>query len=382
MIILPEKVITGDGKTVRKNCGVRVSHGRICKVDEIGRLKSEWPDETIRAYPGATLLPGLCDVHIHAGYLPADLAPGDRNDMLLAYYVEHKLRAALRRGITLVRDVGSPEEMGKALRVAQERGYVALPRVISCGAGLCITGGHFHFAYPGVVEADGIQELTKAIRQRFKDGYRWVKLMTTDQGATAEYSQEELNAAVEETHRLGGKLTVHATNPLGIQMCIDAGVDGIEHCCEMTEEQAELIAERGIAWTPTLLVYQRGYAAESAKARPDAEKLARYRRAVEGAEKNFLTNYRKGIYTVAGTDIETMPLAEELACMVALGLSPVEAIGIGTWNGAKLLGLGTETGLIQEGYAADLLVVEGDAEKEIKALQCPLLVMRQGEVVV
>ena len=381
MILCPEKIIVGDGTTVLREQAVRIlADGTIGEIENARTLSRKYPDEPVKRYEHATLLPGLCDMHAHLGYFPPMMAE-DENDMFLAYHVLHKLQNALRQGITSVRDVASPEMMGKALRQAEERDYFVMPHVEAVGSGMCITGGHFHFADPGVIEVDGTDCLVKEIRRHFKDGYRWIKLMNSDSSEVAEYTLEEMQAAVNEIHRLGGKITVHATNVGGIQMCIDAGVDQIEHSCEMTMEQAQAMLDKKIAWTPTIYVYRQSLKAEQQKSCPDPAKLRRFGKAVQAANEHFLDFYYLGIFTVAGTDREELPIAQELSCMVELGLSPLQAIQAATLNSAKLLGRDHLTGSVTPGKEADILIVSGDAEQDISALKHPFAVFRKGQEV-
>ncbi len=381
MILYPDKIITGDGKTVLNDHGVLVREGKIHRVAPLRNLREDYPQEEIIEYPDTTLLPGLSDVHAHLGYHYDDIGQRDRSEMLLAYCIQHKLTEALKRGITLIRDVASPQEMGKTLQFAQEHGYLRIPRVVASGAGLCTTGGHFHYAYPGVVEVDGVEKLLTAVRCNYRSGYSWTKLMTTDRTEISEYTKEELTAATREAHRLGMKVAVHATNRAGIQLSIEAGVDSIEHSCEMTDEQAQRMISQDIWWVPTILTYRLSYESEKRKPYPNALHLARYERAVVQTKEHFLRFYQNGIRIAAGTDRTELPIDKELECMVEMGLTPVEAIRTATWNAARMLDLDSVTGRVQDGLDADLLIVSGDAETDITALSRPVAVYFHGEKV-
>jgi len=378
MILYPDRIITGDGQTVMEDFAVCIREEKIVRLAPADLVLEKYPTEEVRRFPGASLLPGLCDMHAHLGYLPSNIPQADRNDGLLMLWVQNKLYNALKRGIVLLRDMASPGFVIKTAQLAAQRGWICSPHLVGVGAGMCITGGHFHFAYPGVVEVDSAENLIKAVRQRIKEGYTLIKLMTTDCGEHSEYTLEELKAAADEAHRLGAKITVHATNVTGIEYCIRAGVDGIEHACEMLPNQATRLAENGIAWTPTLLTYHTHLAEERAKAQPHPGNLDRFERAVNNYRKHFLTYARSGILTVAGTDLDALPIADELRMMVELGLTPLEAIRTATYNCAQLLELSDHFGLIEEGYEASLLLVNGNASKDITALKAPLKVFFKG----
>ena len=158
-----------------------------------------------------------------------------------------------------------------------------------------MTGGHGSQMGEGeaVEEIDSPWALRIAVRKRIKSGGRWVKLLTSHRTNTPEFTQEELNAAVDECHRLGGKIAVHAGTQPSIQMCIDAGVDTIEHGTFMSEEQAKQMVEKGIAWVPTVMVYSE---AAKDKAKKDPASAAYY----EGARTAYFENLKRQLDTAFG----------------------------------------------------------------------------------
>ena len=128
-----------------------------------------------------------------------------------------------RFGITTVRDLSCPPNLMKQLRLAGQKGYVTVPRIIHADAGICMTGGHGH--QDGVEEADSPWGVRAAIRRQLRAGADWVKILTSNRGDIPEFTQEELDAAVDEAHRQGVKIAVHSGTQPSIQMCIDAGFD-------------------------------------------------------------------------------------------------------------------------------------------------------------
>lgn len=387
MILKPDRVITGDGKTVLEQYAVQISEesGKITRVAPQAQLCKETAGEELHEYPGATLLPGLIDMHVHLGNWSD--RPGDykHNDFLLAYIALNSARSVFKNGVTTVRDVCTKDKLSATMAWAAENGIIpeAVPRIIPCGNGICMTGGHgTEFSPGGGDVVDGTWEMRREIRRKFFNGSQWIKLLTSKREFIPEYTQEELNAAADECHRRGRKLAAHSGVPVSIQMCIDAGVDTIEHGTFMSEAQAEQMRAKGLAWTPTILAYTRGY--ESAKSRAEAlggnaprqllDSLAHYQRAAEAYRDNF-----KRLYDIigrigAGTDLsldmgDGAPVAKELAYMVQYGLAPIEAIRVGTSSGADILDLGGVTGTVKKGLAADLLLVQGDPSKHIEALE-------------
>ena len=252
MIICAKYLMTGDGKTVLEDKAVLTKDGKIEKIASKEELTKAYPEEEVKDYGEATLLPGLCDMHAHLGYYYSQPDTFNYGPQLIILYALQHAQSAFERGITSVRDMSSAHGVCKNLKLAAEKGFVKIPRITHTDTGICMTGGH---AWDEVEEVDGPWEVRKEIRKQVRDGAEWVKVLTTHRSHIPELTQEELNAAVDECHRRGIKCGVHAgTNP-GIQMCIDAGFDTIEHATFMTLDHAKQMAEKGIAWTPTIMAY-------------------------------------------------------------------------------------------------------------------------------
>ena len=254
MIFCSNHLITGDGKTVLSNAAVFVNEdGKIAKFGTKEELKKCYPDESVRDYGEASILPGLIDSHVHLGYFYSQPDAYDFDDFTLAFYALDQANQALAKGITTVRDVSSPHKLCLRLRQAGEKGYFPLPRIIQADTGICMTGGHGHD--DGIPEVDGPDAIRKAIRYDLRDGADWIKILTSNRESVPEYTQEELDAAVDECHRRNVKCAVHAGLQPAIQMAIDAGFDTIEHGTFLTLKQVEQMAANGQAWTPTITAY-------------------------------------------------------------------------------------------------------------------------------
>ncbi|SHJ79620.1 amidohydrolase family protein [Hespellia stercorisuis] len=393
MIISAKKIITGDGKTVLEKSALYVNaDGKIEKIGNADKLKGRYLGEKVVEYPESTLLPGLVDLHAHLGHWGCRPAPRVQNDFMMGFITQKHAQNAFSRGITALRDVGSPEGVCMTMKAAAERGFFKIPRMEYCGSALCITGGHgsSYGLGEGVEETDGIDALRKAIRTRVKHGSKWIKIMTSHRSDICEFSQEELNAAAEECHRLGVKLAVHSGTQPSIGMCIEAGFDTIEHATFVTREQVQRMIEKGIAWTPTILPYTTIYNVLEEKYAAMEDKPQEYyysRAAADSYKKHFKEYYDMGVLVGAGTDNITpdgrtdLYVAQELAYMVEYGLTPLQAIQIGTMNGAKVLDMAGEIGQIKEGLFADLLIADGDASVDIEALKSVKAVYLNGEFV-
>ena len=395
MIICARYLMTGDGKTVLEYKAVLTgADGKIAKISSKEELVKEFPDEEVKDYGDATILPGLFDMHVHLAYWYSQPDSFNYNDQMITLYALQHAQAAFERGITSVRDLSSYHGVCKSLKLAAEKGFITVPKITHTDTGMCMTGGH---ACDDVPEVDGPWEVRKEIRKQVRDGAEWVKILTTHRSHIPEFTQEELDAAVDECHRRGIKCAVHAgTNP-GIQMCIDAGFDTIEHATFMTVDHAKQMAEKGIAWTPTIMAYTLLYEickekmenhAGSPVNDPVMQKEINDYQYFEPAYKayrdNFKAFYDTGVTVIAGTDMvmydsPLLPLPRELQYMVEYGITPIQAIQTATSNPAKVLGVEDQRGLIKEGLDADILVVGGDLSKDIKCLNDVKLVTMDGK---
>lgn len=377
MILFAERIITGDGAAVLENTAVAVSEqdGVILDMGPLAELERQYGG-TVYRYPGCTLLPGLVDLHVHLS------AWGDKpfgyagSDFSHAYITLRNARNAYKTGVTTIRSVADKNGLLASLVWAAEQKILdePVPRIIPCGNGICMTGGHGSEFPDGGDIADGPWGVRLQIRRNLQNGAQWIKLLTSRREFVPEFTQEELDAAVDECHRRNRKIAVHSGVPVTIQMCIDAGVDTLEHGTFMSEAQARQMIEKGIAWTPTVMVYS-----ESAKQSGNPY----YLEAQRAYQANLKPYYDMGVLIGAGTDVPVdvhgVNTYFELEYMVEYGLTPMQAIQIGTQNGAKILGLEQVTGTVKPGLAGDLLVVRGNPAEQITALRNVEAVFQYGQ---
>ncbi|MDT2674466.1 amidohydrolase family protein [Enterococcus dongliensis] len=384
MILLKAKnVITGDGKTVIENGGVVYAEDTILAVGKAAELEEKFPQAQIRDYGEASILPGLMDAHIHLGYYWTQPDLHHYNDFMIAYYAQKQAETCLAKGVTTIRDCCGPQFLLETLRLAAEKGFVKAPRILHTDRGICITGGHGH--EDGIEEVDGVENIRHTIRRQKKDGADWIKMLTTNRDDICEFTQEELNAGVAEAHRLGMKCVVHSGTQPGIQMCIEAGFDTIEHGNFLTVEQAKQMVKNQQSWTPTMFAYhflaeynqkvqEVGIDHSNQSTETYSHHLDFFESSVQAYGENFKAIYDEGVTILAGTDMvmleaPSVPIVEELELMVNYGLTPVEAIQTATQNPAKVFELAEVTGELKRGLQADIVVVDGDVAKNIQDLR-------------
>lgn len=365
-------------------------------------MEQELPGDEVINLSGKTMLPGLINMHVHLtaddekNLMPDMLSKSDEQLLLQAVKAS---RLSLKSGVTTVRDCGSRNNLVHRLREAINQGKLSGPRIVSSGMAITITGGSGYFFG---IEADGADEIRKAVRLLVKDGSDFIKIMLTGAECTpstdkkaSSYTDQELYAAVDEAHRHGRKVAAHAHGTRGIRQAVKVGVDTIEHCSFLTDKgmKAErdvlkLIKEKEIIIVPTIsgnirLVYEGPFTLKS------FDKLAKGPLSNHFHERFnlFKDVYKSGVTILAGNDAGTNgtphdDFVSELEMMTVLGMETKEVINIATRKAANALELGSKIGTIEVGKKADLLVVEGNPLQDIKVLRNPYLVMAGGKRVV
>jgi len=324
---------------------------------------------------GRTLMPGLIDSHAH---LKADLpAIPDGAEPLLpgcaAHFVAADLREALRRGVTTIRDVGSYGNLVFEARQAMRLGAFRGPRVLTCGKIISATspGGRF---FDGMYrEADGADEVRRAVREQLRSGADFIKVMTTGARSVeledpdpAQLTSAEIETIVEEAHRMGLRVAAHCEGLDGTELAIDSRVDTIEHGMYLNQrpDLLDRMAANGQVLVPTLSCFY-GVAGTGQPGEPASTwssllvELAQHN--LEQAHRSLQAARAAGVPIALGHDWKPVwESAIELERLIQHGLSAQEALVAATATGAAALGLVEEVGTVAPGKLADLLVIDGD----------------------
>jgi len=350
--------------------------------------------------PDACLLPGLIDAHVHPTYYweePDSAAytydPEESlvySDVMIALLAAANLRQALLAGVTTARDTGSVNQVIFDVRRAVDKGMIPGPKLYAAGRLIVPTGGHVHYL-PGLAnQADGPDGFRRAVREELRVGADFIKLANN----SADLTQEELNAAVDEAHRRGKKVACHTSRPPSQRMAIDAGVDTFEHGTP-TPEEIDLGAEKGIAWTPTInitLAYlalsERRLNEPGAGIKARARWRKEYDETVQYLEKKRASigyALKAGMKLAAGTDswmggIRFAAIADEIRGLVEYGCTPLQALQAATLWPAQAMGW-EEIGVLAPGKLADVVAVAGDPLADIGAVDRVVMVVREGQVV-
>ncbi len=400
MLLTNARVIDGTGRAAIERAAVRVQDGRIVSVD--AALEPGAPvSEAAFDLQGRTVMPGLIDAHAHLssdvfrspGFGPSPALHGELpRARELGYFILAKTaRVLLAAGVTSVRDVGSYDDEAIALREAVRLGIVEGPRILSCGRILSATapgGAIFTTMYR---EADGADEMRKAVREQLRRGADYIKLMATgarsvlvEDPEPAQMTRDELAAIVDEAHRLGVRVAAHVEGLGGARLAVREGVDTIEHGLSLHREPVLLaeMAERGIVLVPTLSTFHDLAERFTDDFPPALVEQAKRQR--EEAYTTLMAARAAGVTLAMGHD--SGPPGEnaiELARMVSGGLSALEGIAAATRGSALALGL-SDVGTVTAGAVADLLVVDGDPIADVRVLCDPeriWMVVQGGEIV-
>ena len=401
VVLKAARIFDGKGETAARDGVVIVEGG---KIRAAGSGLAVPAGARVIDLGDATLLPGFIDAHTHLSGESSDNWYQEQVNDLRRGVPERAIRATehayrtLQAGFTTVRDVGSSDYVDVALRNTINAGIVPGPRMLVAVYALGARGGHCDltgFPYmlfgkeAGIAEgvASGAAGFRDAVRMQIKYGADVIKTCATggvlslaDDVDTAQLTQEEMDAIVEEAHRLRRKTAAHAHGAEGAKVAIRAGIDSIEHGSFLDDEAVRMMKERGTYLVPTLMAGE--YITRPERQYPP-EIAAKAKAARAARSAAFQRAVKAGVKVAFGTDSGVSPHgrnAEEFALLVDHGLSPAAALRTATSVGAGLLGLDGRLGTLEAGKEADVIAVPGDPLADIRATERVLFVMRGGKV--
>jgi imidazolonepropionase-like amidohydrolase len=352
---------------------------------EAGRVVEVGPgldgDEAVDC-AGQAILPGLFDCHVHVTVSAIDqLALAQAPFSLQFYEAARNLRATLTTGITTVRDAAGAD---LGIRVAQERGLIAGPRLQISINMVSQTGGHnddweasgcylhWFMPHPGRPDgvADGPDEVRRKVRELIRAGADVIKVATSggvlsarDDPRQGHYRDAEVAVMVEEASAAGLSVMSHAGGTEGIKVAVRNGVRSIEHGDWLDDEAIAMMLDRGTWLVPTLIAGRGVLAAGQAGVPLGDHILAKARLVVDAQADSVRRAIAAGVRVAMGTDSGVTPHGrnlDELPLMVECGMTPAQALHSAALSAAELMGLAHELGSLEPGKRADLVVVDGD----------------------
>jgi imidazolonepropionase-like amidohydrolase len=396
------------GPTVQpiRHGAILVESGRITAIGEGGDVPCPAGTEHYD-FGDVTLIPGMIDAHMHTFgvdstqlHLLGTEREGYRTARALA-----ELKCMLHAGITSARCLGST--IGPDVRRAIEDGLAEGPRLRVAGAFISSTSGTWDSRLVPLAQArrsgevaDGIDGVVQAVRQRVREGVDFIKLGLSKGGVhdryhawgddplrqVVTYSLEEVRAAVDEAHRNRLLVSAHAIGEEAVGLALEAGVDIIEHGYGISPETRALLAAKNTIVVTTISQLHFHRAAYEAYRYPQWEQDA-YERHWAIMRRDFQAGLSAGVRYALGTDLiggPTHPLHEaatEFLLAVEWGMTEQQAMLAGTVTAAQALGISSETGIIEVGKSADIVALEGNPLRDIKAVKNPVLVMKEGRII-
>jgi imidazolonepropionase-like amidohydrolase len=414
VLISNVKIFNGkDNKTVTGY--VLITDNVISKISATPIPTNKSAMVTLIDGKGKFLMPGLIDAHVHTMFESIPMAVGLSSDVGYVNLVAAKAaEAQVLRGFTTVRDLGGASF---SLKRAIDDGYVKGPRIYPSGATISQTSGHGDFGTPTdvpkdpsrplsyiersgqTIVADGVDQVLMRTREQLRQGATQIKIMAGggvssayDPLDVAQYTEEELNAAVRAATSWNTYVTVHAYTPAAVQSAIRAGVKCIDHGHLLDEATAKIMAEKGIWWSLQPFMDD-----EDAVPFPEgSDSRRKYLEMVNGTDNAYKLAKKYNIKTAFGTDVLFDPkLAKRQGAQLAKLVkwyTPFEVLKMATSGNASLLEMSgprnpypKKLGVIEEGAYADLILVDGNPLENISLVGNPdkffVLIIKNGEVI-
>ena len=379
-LLKPARVFDGESAQVHDNWAVLVHGDKIVRVGPADSISPPAGAKVIDL-PGLTLMPGLIEAHSHVLLHPYSETPWNDQvareslSLRVARATNH-LRNTLQAGFTTIRDLGT-EGAGYAdvgPKQAVEQGIIPGPRMIVVTRAIVATGSYGPKGYAsewtvpqGAEEADGIDSLTRVVRDQIGHGADWIKIYADyrwgKSGAAPTFSLDEIKLVVETAKSANIPVTAHATTAEGMRRAAMAGVETIEHGDGGTPEVFRLMKERNVALCPTLAI------ASGAN--------------IERKRNTFKAALEAGVTIASGSDVGVFAHGDnalEIETMVKFGMPLIDALRSATSVNARVLHMSDKIGAVKQGLLADVIAVEGDPTKDVGALRKVKFVMKNGVV--
>jgi imidazolonepropionase-like amidohydrolase len=382
-ILSADRILDG-GSGPAVDAAVVVCDGRIVALCPSDEAERRYPHGAREAFPGASIVPGLLDLH---GYLSIDPDRPDpmrqmfgSNHFERAWVSARHLARDLRAGITTVRVMGEGHGLDFAARDAIRSGLLAGPDLVTSGVPIAPTNSH----QADRAGFDGVDAVRHAVRANLRAGADCIKLVLTggvnapgDSARAMLYSDAEVAVAVEEAVRAGTYVAAAAHGGPAIAIAMRLGVRMIEHGALLDEADLEQIQRHGgyLVATPARFFHPEGVEKSAAKSPAILERLMRARAMQDAVMPKAI---RGGVNVALGSDNMHGMLHYDIGCLVRWGATPIEALHAATAKAAEAARL-LDRGMLAPGARADLVVVRGDASRDASALADVQRVMKEGQ---
>lgn len=370
------RIITAVGDEVIEDGFMEIRAGKISRVGRRTDLGPAPADVAVLDTHGKTLMPGMANSHAHLSWDGIhELSFQSMYDApeIRAYKAAGNMIKSLRAGITLVRDLGV-HNANLFTKQAVAQGIFPGPRLLVSGESIIQTGGHTYWVCR---EASGADEMRRAVRDQVKGGADLIKIMACHD--TLEFTNAELEAVIDESHRNRLPITAHATYDACIRRVAEFGVDCVEHGGSMSDETIHVLLDKKIPIVTTFSALVMQAKPEIARKFAIPEWKIEERQRAVGDKTRFdglVRAAKAGVPIVFGTDagspaVEHDSIAPELEFMVEVGVCPnrLDALRSITIRAAALSRLDKKIGSLEAGKEADFIIVDGKPDRDLYALE-------------
>jgi len=368
---LKTKLAIDGHANVMRDAVILVHDGRIVSIQSNGRIPQGVREVDLTKF---TVMPGLIDMHVH---ISAHFDESSRErPSITAFWAADNARKYLESGFTTLRSLGAPNLVDIDLRNAINAGLVPGPRLFVSGDPL---------SESAIKPSEGEAPMREYVRKQVAANVDVIKIfgsLSSRAGGGPTYTLEQLKAAVDEAHKAGKPVAVHAHAAEAVRRAILAGADTVEHGALMDDAVIDLLVQKQIVYVPNLYLAEY-YLANGQKFHFNEEQLRYTRDFMKPRAEAFSKAVKKGALVVFGTDAAAgMPghTAPEFERRIALGMTAQQAITHATSTPAKVLHMADKIGDLKPGMLADIIAVEGNPLEDIKALGRVTFVMKDGKI--
>jgi imidazolonepropionase-like amidohydrolase len=372
-------VIDGMGNLPIERGAILVEGQRILRVGKEEEFR-EKADIQVLDCSDQTLLPGLIDCHNHLSLDPTlDNYLYRMNDSIpeLTLRATTTMAVDLQSGVTTSRCLGDKGFLDVECKKAVEEGRIEGPRLLIATRGIRAFHGHGFVGYP----FGGIDQIQVVVRENIAAGADLIKIYITGtlrgpKGIPSFFSKEEIQAAVDEAHRVGIPIATHCIGGVGLEWALETGIDVIEHGYFLTDREIDLLvkSDRWLVMTPSIFF-------TDARIRTLPPHLIEgHLRERDEVGQRMNAAIKAGVKFVVGTDGMHGGLSQEIQYLVDFGATTSRALMAATRDAARVCGLEDSIGTLEPGKCGDIIGVEGNPLEDIGALKRVKTVVSRGEI--